>query len=125
MQMPVGYVTTDLVHQFSCLAPFGKDNPRPIFVDRDLSIRRMWVVGKNRNVLRLNLHSAEGLPLTAVYFGDIEGFCTYFAEKFGQAAVDLAMEGRENPIRLAMVYVPKIDTYRETENLQFEIKYFR
>jgi single-stranded-DNA-specific exonuclease len=125
MQMPVGYVTTELVHQFSCLAPFGKDNPRPLFVDRDLSVSRMWVVGKNRNVLRLNLRSAEGLPVSAVYFGDIEGFQSYLVEKFGQQALGLAMEGRENPIRLALVYVPKIDTYREQENLQFEIKYYR
>jgi single-stranded-DNA-specific exonuclease len=125
MQMPVGYVTTELVHQFSCLAPFGKDNPRPLFVDRDLSVSRMWVVGKNQNVLRLSLRSAQGHVIQTVYFGDIEAFRSYFAGKFGQEALTLAMEGRENPIRLAMVYVPKIDTYRETENLQFEMKYYR
>jgi single-stranded-DNA-specific exonuclease len=85
----------------------------------------MWVVGKNRNVLRLSLRSAQGLPLSAVYFGDIERFQDYFAGKFGDRAVSLAQEGRENPIRFAMVYVPKPDTYREMENLQFEIKYYR
>jgi single-stranded-DNA-specific exonuclease len=125
MQMPVGYVGTELVHQFSCLAPFGKDNPRPLFVDRDLAVGRLWVVGRNQNVLRLNLRSAEGVPVSAVYFGDIEAFESYVSEKFGKEALALAMEGRENPIRLAMVYVPKIDTYRETENLQFEMKYYR
>jgi single-stranded-DNA-specific exonuclease len=125
MEMPMGYVTTELVHQFSCLAPFGKDNPRPIFVDRELRVGRMWIVGKNQNVLRLSLRSQQGQPFSAVYFGDIEAFQSYLVGKYGQEALSLAMQGQENSILLTMVYVPKIDTYRETEKLQFEMKYYR
>jgi single-stranded-DNA-specific exonuclease len=125
MQMPVDYVTIDLVRQFSLLAPFGKDNAHPLFADKNLYIIRMWVVGKNQNVLRLNLRSSGGHRITAVYFGDIGAFQSYIAGKFGRGALTLAMEGRETPIRISMVYVPKIDNYRDQENLQFEIKYYR
>lgn len=57
MAMPVGYASTELVHQFALLEPFGKDNPSPLFADRNLSISRMWVIGKNRNVLRMSVLS--------------------------------------------------------------------
>lgn len=124
MQMPVGYVTPELVHEFSCLAPFGKDNPKPIFADRNLRISRMWTVGKNQNVLRLSMCSEYGQPLSVVYFGDISEFETYITSQFGQDALLRARQGRDNAIRLAMVYVPKIDTYRDSESLQFEMKYY-
>lgn len=124
MQMPVGYVTPELVHEFSCLAPYGKDNPKPIFADRNLRISRMWTVGKNQNVLRLSMCSEYGQPLSVVYFGDISEFETYITSQFGQDALLRARQGRDNAIRLAMVYVPKIDTYRDSESLQFEMKYY-
>jgi single-stranded-DNA-specific exonuclease len=125
MQMPPEYVTMDLVRQFSCLAPYGKDNERPLFVEQKLSVIRMWVVGKSQNVLRLNMRTAGGLRITCIYFGDIGAFQQYIAEKYSRGALTLAMEGRENPIRLSIVYVPKINSYRGQENLQFEIKYYR
>lgn len=125
MQMPVGYVTTELVTEFSCLAPFGKDNTKPLFADKNLRVRRMWVVGKNRNVLRLQMVSAYGECISVVYFGDISRLQSYLTEKFGKSEVDAAMLGRENGILLSMVYEPKIDTYRDNESLQFEMKDYR
>jgi single-stranded-DNA-specific exonuclease len=85
----------------------------------------MWVIGKNQNVLRLNMQAESGARISAIYFGDIGAFQQYIVEKFSRAALSLAMDGRENPIRLSIVYVPKIDHYRDRENLQFEIKYYR
>mgnify|MGYP006918464869 FL=1 len=85
MAMPVGYASTELVHQFALLEPFGKDNPSPLFADRNLSISRMWLIGKNRNVLRMSVLSEYGQPVPVIFFGgkkilsDI-GFRFYRAE---------------------------------------------
>jgi single-stranded-DNA-specific exonuclease len=125
MQMPVEYVTPGLIRQFSCLEPCGKDNPRPIFAEKNLSVTKMWIVGKKQNVLRVNLRSPKGRMVSAIYFGDIGKFQQYIAEKFGRGALINAMDGHPNPVRISMVYVPKIDTYRGGEDLQFEIKYYR
>jgi single-stranded-DNA-specific exonuclease len=124
MQMPVGYATMALQQQFSCLAPFGKDNPSPLFVDKDLSVRRLRWLGENHSGVRVELCSADGTRMSAICWSP-ENFMEYFSEKYGENAVDLALAGRENPIRLAMVYVLKINTYQGVENLQFEIKYYR
>ena len=125
MQMPVGYVTTNLVSEFSTLAPFGKGNTRPLFADKNLRVRRMWIVGKNRTVLRLQMVSAYGEPVSVIYFGDIPKFQTYLIEKFGKNELEAAMLGRENGMFLSIVYEPKIDTYRDNESLQFEMKDYR
>lgn len=123
--MPVDYVTNALVEEFCVLAPFGKDNPKPVFADRNLCISRMWTVGKNQNVLRLSLVSEHGSPVSGIYFGDIPAFEDYITEQFGAAELEKAKHGRENSIRLSFVYYPKINRYRDSESLQFEIQYYR
>lgn len=123
--MPVDYVTNALVEEFSILAPFGKDNPKPIFADRNLKISRMWIVGKNQNVLRMTLISKQGRPLSAIYFGDIEAMQTYLMEQYGTQEVDKAFHGRENNMQISIVYSPKLNTYKDSETLQFEIQYYR
>ena len=123
--MPVDYVTNALVEEFSILAPFGKDNPRPVFADRNLKISRMWVIGKNQNVLRMTLVSEQGRPLSAIYFGDIEAMRTYLVEQYGTQEVEKAFHGRENNMQISIVYSPKINTYKDSETLQFEIQYYR
>lgn len=123
--MPVDYVTNTLVEEFCVLAPFGKDNPKPVFADRNLCISRMWTVGTNQNVLRLSLVSEHGSPVSGIYFGDIPAFEDYITEQFGAAELEKAKHGRENSIRLSFVYYPKINRYRDSESLQFEIQYYR
>ena len=123
--MPVDYVSMELVRQFELLAPFGKDNPRPLFADRNLSVSRMWLVGKNKNVLRLSLISEQKKPVAGIFFGDTEVFFAYMRERFGEAALEAALGGRENALRLSVVYVPKINVFRGEETLQFEIVDYR
>ena len=119
------YASTELVHQFALLEPFGKDNPSPLFADRNLSISRMWVIGKNRNVLRMSVLSEYGQPVPVIFFGDVETLFAYFTEKFGQEEVENALHGRKNRILFSMVYTAKIDFYQGNENLQLEMKYYR
>ena len=123
--MPVDYVSMRLVSEFSVLAPFGKDNPKPVFADKNLRVSRMWVVGKNNNVLRLSLISSYGTPINAIYFGDIESFFDYIRQRFGSDALEAAQRGRFNNIVLSVVYSPKINVFRENESLQFEIQYYK
>ena len=123
--MPVDYVGLELVRELSLLAPFGKDNPRPLFADRNLKVSRMWIVGKNQNVLRLSLLSEHHTPVSGIYFGNVTDFLTYMTEQFGAGAVEAAMHGRENEIRLSVVYVPKINEYHGQESVQIEIQAYR
>lgn len=123
--MPVSYVTKELVREFEILAPFGKGNPRPVFADRNLYISRMWCVGKNQNVLRLSLVSSDGRPISAIYFGNIELFMDYLREKYSSEDVELALRGKENRLVISVVYAPRINTFRDEENLQFEIQYYK
>ena len=123
--MPIEYVTLELAREFSILAPFGKENTKPVFADKDIRIKRMWVMGKNRNVLRLTLLTNNGMPVTGIYFGDVDDFTGYLEEKFGKREVQAAFDGKENKLQISMVYFPKINNFRGVEELQFEIQLYK
>ena len=123
--MPVGYPNTSLIRELDLLEPFGKGNTKPQFADKDLKLRRASVVGKNRNVLRLQLETQYGELISAVYFGDVERFLNYYGKKFGESEVECALSGKNNKILLQIVYYPEINSYNEIENVQIVIRNYR
>ena len=123
--MPMDYVTMDWVREFGILAPFGKDNTKPVFADKQIRIKHMWILGQNKNVLKLSLISAQGTLMTGIYFGDIQDFCNYIEDKFGAEELKAAFAGKANNIQMSMVYYPKINSFRGVESLQFEIQYYQ
>lgn len=123
--MPAAYADKDLIREFSILEPFGKANQKPQFADKNLSVERMAVLGKNQNVLRLNLRTKEGQSVSAVYFGDVEAFRTFYAEKFGEAEVEKAFRGQMNKLSIMIVYYPEINVYNGNESIQIVIKNYQ
>ena len=52
MQMPLRYVTEELVEELELLEPFGKGNTKPVFVEKDMLVLNSRILGKNQNVLK-------------------------------------------------------------------------
>lgn len=123
--MPADYPTAALVRELEILEPFGKGNVKPQFADKNLAIRRAYVVGKNQNVLKLELLTQNGSHISAVYFGDVNEWRTYYSKKYGEKEVEAAFCGRENGIQMSVVYYPEINDYQGIERVQLVIRNYR
>lgn len=123
--VPAGYPDVSFVRELDLLEPFGKGNIKPQFADKNIGIEHMYIVGKNRNVLKLQLRTESGGRISAVYFGDVEKFLACYREKFGEPEVERALCGRENDIRMSIVYYPEIDAYQGRENVRLVIKNYQ
>lgn len=123
--MPVGYPDKRLVRELELLEPFGKGNEKPLFADKNLGIARAWIVGKNRNVLKLDLLTEQKEHIPAVYFGDIEAWQEYYAGKYGRDELERAFRGQENAIRMSVVYYPQVNAYQGAENMQITIRNYQ
>lgn len=123
--MPAGYPDSNLIRELDILEPFGKGNTKPLFADKEIKIQRASVVGKNQNVLRLQLQTKTGGRVAAVYFGDVEKFKLYYEEKYGTQALEQAFMGRENPIRMSIVYYPEMNSYQGIESVQLIIRNYQ
>lgn len=111
IQLPFAYVNEELVEQLELLAPFGKGNTKPIFVEKDLEILSHQILGKNQNVLKLRVRDGNGNVMDAIYFGDATRFLAYYEERKGEKA--------------AFTYYPSVNEYMGRKSLQIVIQNFR
>lgn len=103
--MPVDYVSFKLIKDLECLAPFGKANEKPVFADKELTIRQVQSIGKNNNFTKLYLENKRGFKIDAVGFFD---------------ATELK-EAYANKKKISCTYYPEINEFRGNEKLQINI----
>ncbi len=104
--MPVSYINRELVEEISLLEPFGKGNTRPLFAQKGLRVLSSRILGKNRNVAKLQLSDHTGCVMEAVYFGEADEFIN-------------AVKGSNS---ISVTYYPEINRYQGRENLQIVIR---
>ncbi|NLL73862.1 MAG: single-stranded-DNA-specific exonuclease RecJ, partial [Clostridiales bacterium] len=107
------------------LEPFGNGNKKPLFAERDLTIKSLFVIGKNSNGIKMKVKNAYGREMDALYFGDVEGFFNYISEKYGSQAVLKLKSGRSTNILLTVTYYPNINEYNGYKSIQLMIQNYR
>lgn len=123
--MPISYITERLVEELGLLEPFGKGNTKPLFAEKSLNILSARILGKNRNVIKLQVLGAAGTVMEAMYFGDVERFQEYLREKFGHTETEKLFQGRENAVILSLAYYPGINEFRGNRTLQIVIQSYQ
>lgn len=111
MSLPLKYIQTELVEELTLLEPYGKANPKPMFGVKDLEIINTRVLGKNQNVLKMQVRDMEGTVVDAIYFGDTERFLAYFEKRSGEKA--------------AFTYYPVINEYMGKKTVQIVVQNYR
>lgn len=102
--MPVAYASKKLTDELHILEPFGKGNEKPVFADKNLTVRFANMIGKNRNVLKMQLEDDKGTVVQAVQFKVSEE--------------DMPLCGK----KISIVYYPDINEYRGNQTLQFIVQ---
>lgn len=124
IQLPLEYVTMELIDQLSLLAPFGKGNEKPVFAEKNLKIKKLQILGKKGNVLRLDIENPQGYRMTAMVFSRVMEFMAFVKEKFGQEEINKALVGQKNNIEIMATYYPKINEYNGNTQIQIIIDRF-
>lgn len=107
--LPIVYAGEQLLRELTLLEPFGKGNEKPVFAAGNLRVRSARIIGKNANVLKLQLESPEGVRMEAVSFGDVQAELEY-------------IESRE---RISILYYPEWNEYQGRKNIQLVVESFR
>lgn len=104
--MPLDYISEGLVDELKRLEPFGQGNEKPQFAQKNLMIRNVRVLGKNRNLAKLSLVTENGLSMDGLLFTDGDEF---LRKQAGRQTIDI-------------VYYPDVNEYNGTRTLQAVIK---
>lgn len=105
MQLPLPYITENLVEELEVLEPFGKGNPKPLFAEKNLKVIRPRIIGKNHNVLKFQVEDRLGNRMEAVYFGEAE------------ACLKMMEESRE----MSFTYYPSVNEYKGRRSMQITV----
>lgn len=107
--MPVDYITEEFISQLNILEPFGKGNEKPSFADKNLMVSRVNIIGKNRNVLKLQLTNERGNTIEALKFNADE---------------NMLREVKTGDM-LSVIYYPSVNEFNGKKTLQIVINEMR
>lgn len=125
MQLPFECVNEKFIGELAILEPFGKGNARPVFAERQVQVESARILGKNKNVLKLQVKDLHGTRMDAMYFGDVNTFVEYVREKFGDIACECLLRGHGHGIVMAFTYYPDINEYQGVRTPQIVIQNYK
>ena len=125
MQLPFECVNEKFIGELAVLEPFGKGNARPVFAERQVQVESARILGKNKNVLKLQVRDLHGTRMDAMYFGDVNTFVEYVREKFGDIACECLLRGHGHGIVMAFTYYPDINEYQGVRTPQIVIQNYK
>lgn len=115
----------DVVGEIGMLAPFGQGNASPLFAERGLKVRNIRYMGKDSSFLKFRLINRFGHEFTAISFNDAADTIRELEDAFGKNEVRRALAGGSNRIVLTAAYVPRVNEFRDTKEMQMIIKALR
>ena len=125
MEMPFGCVTEGLVKELELLEPYGKGNTKPVFAARDVTLLGARILGKDRNVLKLQVQDVNGCRIEAMLFHHADDFLGKLEEQYGKTEVEALLKGRGRQIRISMTYYPDINEYMGKKTPQIVVTHYR
>jgi len=118
-------VSTDLINDIEALEPFGKGNPSPIFGDKKINVERFYIMGSNRNSIKLILNTENNNRINAVGFNKVEKFTSMLAEKYGMEKAEEMLRSQKCKTQLDIAFVPALNTYNGITSVQLILYDFR
>ena len=130
MVLPFAYATVEQIHEFDILEPFGTGNDSPLFARKDVVVKSMRVLGKNRNAVKMQATDGDsGSLFTVMYFGNADYFIEELSQSKGRDVVEkmAAANGYMcgDDFKMDIVYSPGINEYNGNVTVQMIIKNFR
>lgn len=128
LPLSLNYLNEELIEIIESLRPFGKGNSSPLFAVKDVLIERIWLLGKEKNFLKLRFSffsSNRKLYIDGISFDKFESFKNdiiniYGEEKFNEACATSFLN-----LKADIIYYPTINEFNGNRNIQLNIKNIR
>lgn len=109
-QIPISKLSLEFAENLNKYRPFGKDNERPVFANKDVDIASISMIGKDKNTMKLSLFQ-NGIFYNAIKFQAEDDF-NYLKEKFNGNIVGNKID---------IVYYPDVNEFRGNKSLQLKL----
>lgn len=125
-QLSFGEIHLDLARELRLLAPFGKENPSPLFASKNIWVKRLDLIGKEKNILKMTLMEAEsGRYLTGISFDGYERLLELLKRLYPGQDCDTMIHSGYLSFPMDIVYRVEINSYGGRDSVQLNIQDFR
>lgn len=115
--VPFDYLTTKLVQELELLEPYGTANPRPVFAQANLRVKRVKFIGSENQYIKIWFMDDKGRTIEAVDF-DAKTFIDNIKMWFSDEECDKMVKGMPNQVMLDITYYPELNNYRGMTTIQ-------
>ena len=123
--LPISYLSESLIKEFELLEPFGNENTKPLFAQKDLYIKGIHVLGTTGRCLKLFLSDGSQTNIEAMYFGESDGFLEELSCFCGKEEAQRVQRGLPHHIWMDVTYYPQINEWRGQKSIQIVIQNYR
>lgn len=109
-QVKLSNLSLEFAESLERLRPFGKDNPKPVFANKNVDIADVEMIGKDKKTMRMKLFQ-NGNYYNAIKFNALDDY-EYLSLKF---------DGNINGNKIDIVYYPDINEFRGNRTLQIKL----
>lgn len=127
-RVPFNKLSENLIEQLEKLEPFGKGNETPVFAEKNILVDKIYILGKDSNVLKLSLKIYNtNFKIDGICFGKIEDFKVLLKEYYGESYLQILdrYNYSNEKIKLDLIYYPFLNHYNGIQTLQLKINGFR
>lgn len=113
-----------LAKELQGMAPFGKGNHTPLFGSKDVQVENFYLVGKEKNILKMKLKQ-NGISIQAISFDGFSKLIEITKRLYGEKNCDKMLSDGYFEQTMDFVYSIEINTFRGESMIQLHIKDFR
>lgn len=119
-------ISVETAHELEMFAPFGRMNPKPLFGSKNVSVKALYVIGKNKNILKFTLMDNKTPKIIdGISFDGYDEYCEKLTHTYGIDNLKNVLNGTLNAPDMDIVYSLGINRFNGRETVQLEIKDFR
>lgn len=126
-KVPLEVLNYEIIDNLEALEPFGKGNTSPLFGEKDVKVSRVWILGKEKNVLKFRCKLRNSFKtIDAIVFGNkVDIFKEDFKDKYGEEELFRVLDGGVCNFLIDLIYYPNINEFNGNKTIQANVKYFR
>lgn len=125
-QIPLEQLSFKLIEDIEKLEPFGKGNSSPIFAEKGVTVFRVYLIGKEKNILKLFVRPRGSMEkIDAISFDGADKFREIIEEAYGEDKYKEMVSGAPTNIKMDFIFSPSINEYNGRSTLQLVVKDFR
>ena len=107
------------------LRPFGKSNSTPSFAVKGANLERVWIIGKEKNILKARFRLSNNLILDGISFDKLEFLEEEFIRENRKMDFEKIINTSFANIKVDMIFYPEVNEFMGNKKIQIIIKNIR